>query len=201
MNTATQPQIEIPATLGVQTELGLYFANIRVGDNLIALFQPPKAIAFKESEPWNGSFDNVEDAYSFSDGYANTVAMARAGSKLAQWALDNGMHIPALDESDLQYRFFKPTTAENRCYMRSGINLSAETPLQPYTPDFPKQTELDAYREGGAEAFDPVWHWTSTQSRDWRTNAWAQYFDDGTQDACYEDYEFAVRPVRRSIIR
>ena len=198
---APESNIEIPTIIGTPTEIGFYFGRIRVGESLFALFQPPRAIAAHLPAAWNKNSELVDGAYSFCDGQANTEAMAKAGSKLAQWALDQGMYLPSLDESDLQYRAFKPTGAKNDCWMRSGINLSAEIPLQPYTPDFPKQTELEAFRKGGAEAFDAKLHWTSTQYRAFSAYAWAQYFGTGGQVLYYEHDEFAVRPVRRLLIR
>jgi hypothetical protein len=195
------PAIVIPDIPGTPTEIGIFFARIRIDDALHALFQPPKAISERPADRWNRNSDLVADALSFCDGYANTVAMAKAGSKVAQWALDNGMHIPSLDEQDLQYRFFKPTTAENSCYMRSGINLNAETPLHPYTPDFPKQTTFEDFRAGGPEAFDPEWYWSSTQCRAWDGCAWAQYFEYGYQFNLLKGYVYPVRLVRREIIR
>lgn len=200
MNYAAR-NIEIPEVIGTQAELGVYFGRIRVAESLYALFQPPTAIAAGAPAIWNEDRKSVDDAFSFSDGHANTVAMAKAGSKLAQWALDNGMYIPSLDESDLQYRTFKPGTKLNDCWMRSGINLSAETPLQPYTPDFPKQTALEAYRASGSEAFPEGWLWTSTQSRAYGAYAWAQHFGGGDQFIFHKDFELPVRVVRREIIR
>jgi hypothetical protein len=198
---APEAHIEIPAIVGTPTEIGFYFGRIRVGESIYALFQPPKAISAHMPAPWNENYELVEDAYSFCDGQANTEAMAKAGSKLAQWALDNGMHIPALDESDLQYRAFKPTIAENDCWMRSGINLSAETPLQPYTPGFPARTEIEPFRTGGAEAFLENLHWTSTQYRAHSDYAWVQDFGDGHQLNALKLNEFPVRAVRRLLIR
>jgi len=198
---APQPRVEIPSIIGTATEIGLFFARIRVGDATYALFQPPKASTAHAPAAWNISRDSVDDAFSFSDGYANTVAMAKAGSKIAQYALDHGVHIPALDEADLQYRIFKPTTEENECYARAGINLSAESPLQPYTPKFPAQTELASYRAGAEEAFGSNWHWTSTQYRAHSGYAWAQHFGSGGQDLCRKGGELPVRFVRREIIR
>ena len=196
------PAIEIPAALGTLTELGVFFGHIRVAGALYALFQPPKEISERPAACWNISNDLLEDAMSLSDGYANTVALAKAGSQVAQWALDHDMHIPSIDEIDLQYRLFKPTATPNFCYMRSGINLNAETPLHPYTPDHPAQSPLESYRAGGPEAFDTnTWYWSSTQSRAWDDIAWAQRFEYGYQSNFFKDDELPVRLVRRVPIR
>ena len=200
MNAPT-PRIEIPAVIGTATEIGRLIGRIRVGADLYAVFQPPMAIARHAPAVWNGSRSRVDDAMSFSDGYANTIAMAKAGSKVAQYALDHELYIPSLDESDLQYRLFKPGTRENFCWARSGINMNADPQLDPYTPDFPKQTELTDYRHGGAEAFAESYHWTSTQYRADVDFAWAQSFDDGIQDFFHEDFELPFVLVRRELIR
>lgn len=198
---APESRIEIPTIIGTPTKLGIYFGRICAGGTTYALFQPPKAIAEHALAPWNETDKRIEEAYSFSDGHANTVAMAKAGSKPAQWALDNDMYIPSLDESDLQYRAFKPGTTANHCWMRSGINLSAETPLHPYTPDFPKQTDLEAFRSGGAEAFAEKWYWTSTEHRATSDSAWVQDFGNGLQLNSLKDLEFPVRAVRRVLVQ
>jgi len=198
---APAPRIEIPTLIGTATEIGIFFGRIRVGSDLYAVFQPPMAVARHAPAVWNGSRKRVDDAMSFSDGHANTVAMAKAGSKVAQFALDHELYIPSLDESDLQYRLFKPGTRENFCWARSGINMNADPQLEPYTPDFPKQTELADYRTGGAEAFEERLHWTSTQYRPNDVYAWAQYFGDGDQLNCLKGYELPFVLVRRELIR
>ena len=193
--------IEIPSVIGTTTEHGVYFGRIRAAGAIHALFQPSAAVAHIAPTVWNEDRKCLDDAFSFSDGYANTVAMAKAGSKIAQRALDCGMHIASLDESDLQYRTFKPTTTPNDCWLRAGINLNAETPLEPYVPELPAQTTLEAFRAGGPEAFPNDWLWTSTQYRGLSGYAWAQYFGYGTQYDYLKTNEFAVRLVRRVTIR
>jgi hypothetical protein len=87
--------------------------------------------------------------------------MAEAGSPLAQWArgLDiNGNTdwcIPARDVLELGYRHLKPTTYENSCSFRDGDNPSSIPAGYPYTEQLPAQTAAEAFREGGAEAFEP----------------------------------------------
>lgn len=202
MNTATELYISSPLALpGTATEHGIFLGRIRVAESLYAIFQPPKAIAAQPAARWMPDDKRLDDAMSFSDGYTNTVAMAKAGNTAAQYALDNGMHIPAIDEMDLQYRLLKPTNQRNYCYMRPGININAEPPLHPYTPEFPAQTTLHDFKAGGPEAFEPVWHWSSTQSRAWDDDAWAQGFGDGGQGYYPKGHELPVRLVRRLIIR
>lgn len=201
MNDAAVHYIETPTVIGTKTESGTYFGKIRAGGALHALFLPPMAIALQEPTVWNGSHDRVEGAHSLSDGVANTIAMAKAGSKIAQGAIGLGLHIPAIDELDLLYRAFKPTTERNWCYLRSGINLNAETPLEPYTPEFPAQTEFAVYRAGGAEALPAKALWSSSQSRYWDDSAWIQNFYDGYQNTYHKSTKLPVVLVRRKTIR
>ncbi len=148
---------------GTMFEGDVFLGRILVDGAIYAIFQPPKAVSEHAPAVSNESLKIVKGAMSWCDGAANTKAMNKAGSKIAQWALDNKLYIPAADEQELQYRILKPGTAKNWCYARSGINLSAQPPTYPYTPDFPKQTKLKAFREGGPEAFALALYWGSTQ--------------------------------------
>jgi hypothetical protein len=165
------------------------------------LILPPKAESEHAPIVWNDSLKMVKGALSYGDGLANTKAMAKAGSQLAQWALDNKMHLPSLDEMEMLYRHFKPGTAKNACYARSGINLSAVPPTYPYTPDSPKQTKLKAFREGGAEAFELAWYQTSTQHAALPDYAWMQNFGNGIQLNNPKSNNYRARAVRRLIIQ
>jgi len=139
----------------------------------------------------------VKGTTSWNDGQANTRDMADAGSKLAQWALDNGMHIPSMDELDIIYRTCKPTTEQNWLGNRSGINVSAIPPTYPYTSDFPAQTTLEQFKAGGPEAFDTNdWYWSSTRSPDSEASAYAQYFYYGFQNSWAVYHAFLGVAVR-----
>jgi hypothetical protein len=193
---------ELPA---INTPLagGFYAGRINVDGVLYALIVAPKADGEHADIAWNGSSKSVAGALSYCDGRANTNATAEAGSKLAQWALDlrigghDDWYLPSQDELEVIYRTFKPTTEANWCYARSGINLSAEPPTRPYTPVFPLQTVHEAFRDGGAEAFDDVWYWSSTQHASVSGYAWIQNFNGGDQRSRHKYGEFRARAVRR----
>ncbi len=174
---------EIPTIIGTEMDGGFYAGRIIVNGDPFAIILPPKLQRQHDDIEWNDSSKMVEGATSFSDGHANTLAMAKAGSKFAQWALDLNLYIPAQDELEIIYRNLKPTTETNSQYGRSGINVSAIEPTAPYTPSFPAQTLAEAFMEGGIEAFDPVAYWSSTQHAAGSTCAWYQLFDNGNQ--CY----------------
>lgn len=186
--------------LGAELEGGTYVGRINVNGALKGILLPPKSIRqFAEPIVWNGSRKLIEGALSFCDGHANTLAMAKAGSRLAQWALDNNMDIPALDQLEIIYRNCKPTSQGNYLYARAGINVSAVPPTYPYTRDDPKQTMLAQFQAGGPEAFDTHdWYWTSTQHPANENYAFAQYFGNGYQhdiDKNYTCLGCAVRTI------
>ncbi len=202
MNAPTQQStLTLPAAIGAPFEDGRLAGAIDVGGSIYAIVKPPIAECLHPRIVWNRNRKLVEDAYSLNDGLANTEAMARAGSELSQWALDHKLHIPSVDELDLLYRAFKPGTARNDCWNRSGINLNSVPPAHPYTPEFPAQTEIEECREGGAEAIHAEWIWTSTRSRHLSDWAYAQHFAHGSQTDVDKVYEFCAVAVRRVLIR
>jgi hypothetical protein len=196
---------EIPTIIGTAMDGGFYAGRIRRGDEVRVLIVAPKAEG-QLFAAWNDTYKRVAGAMSFNDGFANTVAMAEAGSKLATRVRElriggnDDWYIPSLDELEVIYRNLKPTTEENYCYMRSGINLNAVTPTAPYTPEFPQQTLAELFKEDGTEAFDPNWYWTSTQYASGSDYAWYQYFNDGTQGYDYKYTKGRVRAVRSFVI-
>jgi hypothetical protein len=90
------PQLILPVALGAEFENGYYGGRVIVDGKAFDCELPPKALSEHKPIAWNNSDDRVADAQSFNDSAANTRAMATAGSKLAQWALDNGMVSPPL---------------------------------------------------------------------------------------------------------
>lgn len=153
---------------------------------------------------WGEYGVKIKGADSFTDGLANTEAMAAAGSELAQQVrtLRIGGHddwaIPARDQQEPQYRHFKPTTESNWQYARSGDNPNSEPVGLLHTEDSPAQTALAAFQEGGAEAFKPRAYWSSTQ----RSAYYAFYmsFAVGGQDFYAKYGERRVRPVRSELL-
>ena len=192
---------EIPTIPGTPVEGGFYAGRIRVGADLFALIVAPKAEG-ESTGAWGQKAKGVPGAASYFDGRANTLAMAEAGSKIAQWALHLAIgghgdwYIPSRDELELLYRHFKPT-AETNYTWRSGDNPSSVPAGYPYTAHLPWQTDVTVFREGG-EALDDVWYWASTQSSPYL--AWVQGFDVGLQSRSGKSFEGRVRAVRRFLI-
>jgi hypothetical protein len=153
---------------------------------------------------WGKYGEKIEGADSFTNSRANTEAMAAAGSELAQQllALNIGgftdWAIPARDVQELQYRHFKPTTRENWAGRRDGDNPSSEPVGMLYTEELPAQTSLSAFKQGGAEAFQDTWYWSSSQRS--ADTAFLMDFDGGGQDNYGKGNELRVRPVRSQLI-
>lgn len=176
----------IPAAIGAAFGGGFYTGRITVGGDTFALIVSPKMFGEFKGK-WLESCDAVPDAESYSDGPANTLAMAAAGSTLAAQVLAlniDGLtdwYIPSRDELELMYRYLKPTDDKNSESVRDGDNPSSVPVGYPYTATMPGQTKVDAFKHGGIEALDDVWHWSSTQYAPSPYDAWGQDFDDGYQ--------------------
>jgi hypothetical protein len=182
---------------------GGFFSGITVQDGKRYLNITAGAAHELEGK-WGEYGVKIEGADSFTDSRVNTEAMAAAGSELAHQVLALNIDgftdwaIPARDVQELQYRHFKPTTEENWQYNRSGDNPNSEPVGLLYTEESPPQTALEAFQEGGSEAFRDTWYWSSSQRSAY--TAFLQYFDDGGQNNLGKDYELRVRPVRSELI-
>lgn len=200
---APAPSTILPA-IGEPFEGGFFAGLIQLDDDTrYGLIVAPKAEGQHDDTEWIDDYQAVPGAQSYNDGFTNTEAMAEAGSDLAKWARDlriasfDDWYLPSQDELEIIYRNLKPTTHENYRYARSGINLSAVPPTRPYLPSSPVQTSADAFRDGGIEAFDEVWYWSSTQHAATSGYAWCQDFLNGLQDITSTDYRLRARAVRR----
>lgn len=195
-------EADIPSIIGTAMAGGFYAGRILVDDVPYALIVAPKDDGETKSM-WNDSNKSVDGATSFFDGVANTAAMADSGCNLAKWVRDlriaghNDWYIPSQDELEIIYRNLKPSPDANSLYARSGINLSAMPPARPYTRDVPAQTQAEYFKDGGEQAFDSTWYWTSTQHASSSNYAWVQDFYGGGQGNTSKDYGFRARAVRR----
>jgi Protein of unknown function (DUF1566) len=201
-NVNTQALSIIPA-IGASLEGGFYAGQILIGGVLHALIVAPKAEGERGDVTSLDSEQRVVGADSYCDGMQNTVAMAAAGSELAQWArgLQIGgfadWFIPSQDELEIIYRAFKPTAETNSLYGRAGVNASAVPPTHAYTEALPAQTTVAGFAEDGEQAFADTWYWSSTQHAAYDTSAWGQDFLNGLQDDDYKSASLRARAVRR----
>lgn len=201
MTTCTAAQI--PTVIGTVCEGGFYAGLFQIDGQQYALIVAPK-MEGETSGKWGEYGQDVPGARSYNDGRANTLAMAEAGSALAQWALGLNIggyadwYIPSRDELEILYRNLKPTDTENYCSFRDGDNASSLPAGYPYTEESPAQTAVEAFQAGQAEAFEPRWHWASTQSSP--SYAWTQNFNDGGQDCDRKYDELRARAVRKILI-
>ena len=179
---------EILPIIGTGMDGGFYAGRIRIDSQVFAMIVAPKSEGEAKPTIWIPKAKELSGAKSYYDGLANTKAMAEADSKLAQWAIDlriaghDDWYLPSQDEFEIVYRNLKPTTEQNWCYARSGINLSAVEPTRPYIPSFPVQTLAEAFQAGGEQAFEADWYWSSTQHAAYSLYAWAQTFNHGDQN-------------------
>lgn len=194
---------EILPLIGTALDGGFYAGRIVIDGAPYALIVAPKGEGEQADVEWIDDHKDVPGAKSWNDGLANTDAMAAAGSKLALWARDLRIaghadwYLPSQDELEILYRNLKPTSAKNSQWARSGINISAIEPTRPYTPTEPAQTMAEAFRQGGEQAFEPEWYWSSTQHAAYSDDAWSQNFDYGFQNDGYKSYDGRARAVRR----
>ena len=197
---ADKPTILVPDQYGAPFEGGFYGGKITShgGLKVFGIAWSPKAYEFEEI--WLPSYKHVPNATSCFHSMDNTRAMAEAGSPAALKVLGltindrNDWCIPARDVLELGYRYLKPGTGENSATFRDGENPSSIPAGYPYTEQLPVQTLAEAFRIGGAEAFEEAWYGSSTQYSSY--GAWSQYFGYGYQTGFYELYEALVRPVR-----
>lgn len=182
---------------------GGYFSGVTVQDGKRYLVITA-GLEHELKGKWGERGLKIEGADSFTDGRANTEAMAAAGSKPAQKVLAlaiagySDWAIPARDQQELQYRNLKPTTEANYCWGRDGDNPNSLPIGTLYTEESPAQTTVAAFQKGGAEAFADAWYWSSSQrSADF---AFTMHFVDGGQGNGAKDVELRVRPVRSELI-
>lgn len=189
---------QLPA-IGAPFEGGFYGGQIRIGDAIFAVVWAPKE-AGETSLAWLPKRKDVPGARSCFDSAANTRAMAEADSALGKWALEleiaghKDWLVPSRDVLELAYRHLKPTTDETGGYFRDGDNPSSVPAGYPYSIDPPQQTGVEDFKEGGAQAFEAEWYWSSTQCSE--ANAWTQHFFNGTQRGNDKTYEARCRAVR-----
>jgi hypothetical protein len=151
------------------------------------------------------------------DGWTNTNNMNNSTHPAAQFTrllTINGYddwYLPAVDELELCYRHFKPTSTNNYTDARttpygqtSGYNPSSDPIGNSYNISFPAQTSITNFIDGNSEAFNDstgYWvYWTSTEYNS--GNACDQRFNIGRQynDATKSNSYGHARAIRRILL-
>ena len=205
---------------------GGYFAGVidttSSGGERYALILSPKAQGQSATTlMWKTENTASSGTDSKWDGWTNTLAMNDASHPAAQFTrslMINGYddwYLPAVDELELLYRYFKPSTHNNfvatqdwldlyanrRPYdPRSfGYNPSSDPVGQEYTLDYPLQTGLTQFRVSGGEDFAASSYWSSSEYGS--TNSFGQSFGHGRQGGnSSKATRRRVRAVRRLIL-
>jgi hypothetical protein len=191
---------EIIPAIGTAMEGGYFGGIINVNGTHKGIIWAPKQVG-QISSILLPSRKMIEGAGSPNDCQANMKALIAAGSPAALQIAELNIGgfqdwvIPSRDVLELGYRYFKPSEYENFCSWRDGENSSSVPPGWLYTEDYPAQTTLDAFKDGGEEAFELEWHWSSTVLPK-GNSAFIQTFDDGRQLNTGLSAECRVRSVR-----
>jgi hypothetical protein len=150
---------------------------------------------------WKTSNTSTSGTSSVIDGPTNSSNMNNASHPAAQFCEGltiggfSDWYMPAKNELEVCYYNLKPTTASNST--GSGTNTNAVPSRgSNYTTGTPAQTTASAFiTSTGAEAFDAVLYWSSTEYS--ATDAWAQRFSDGLQGYAGKTATYKVRAIRR----
>lgn len=144
----------------------------------------------------------VNGADSPCDCIANMQALIKARSPAAEQIAAmtiNGFSdwlIPSRDVLELGYRHFKPTNCKNISGWRNGENPNSVPQGWLYSESSPAKTVIEAFQDGGDEAFDAVFYRNSTLLPDGRESFY-QHFEHGGGQVSYGlRAELSVRAVR-----
>jgi hypothetical protein len=155
---------------------GFFGGEIIIAGERYALVVAPKAEGEKLNMQYKGkNLDKTDLSLSDDDGMQNSMEINDDNHPAAQFCrgLDlggfNDWHLPSRDELATIWRSLGP-----RC---------KDTP--------------DLFREGGTEAFEPNWYWSSTEHAQDSSNAWVVGFSSGDQADDGKDDQLGVRAVRR----
>ena len=196
----------LPGIPGTPYGGGFYAGRIKIGADTYLVIFAPKASG-EALLQWKTDQTATTGTTSTWDGAANTAAMIAAGAAAhpaAQFCkgLTIGGYtdwvLPAKDQLELLYRNLKPDTTAN--ITSSGANPSSDPVGSNYTAGSPAQTEIAAFKTGGAEAFSTgAVYWSSTEntSTNNNTNTWSQLFSTGSQiNSNFKNNSRLVRAVR-----
>jgi hypothetical protein len=179
---------------------GFFAGQIDQSGTIYNLIIAPKSSGEDSSKQWKTANTTTAGTTSVIDGPTNSTNMNNASHPAAQFCegLSIGgfsdWYMPAKNELEVCYYNLKPTTTSNNT--SSGTNTNAVPSRgSNYTAGTPAQTSVAAFQSAGAEAFAADDYWSSTENS--ATNAWEQYFFDGSQSGNGKTSSYYVRAVRR----
>ena len=203
----------IPTRIGQVLSGGTFTGFNRICNQVYAIVVAPKCT--ETVLKLKTSCSTTFGTQSTVDGLANTLAMNDNEHPAALYCKNltvNGFsnwYLPSRNESELCYRYLKPTDEHNSIIQRneyggnlpesSGTNLSSVPLGHVYTKTSPAQTIVIQYMCNNREEFND-WNWTSTEYSADTTDSLVQFFSDGDQDWYGKFYTLKVRAVRRELI-
>lgn len=192
-----------PTVIGQSYGGGFYAGQISVNGDSVAthyLIVAPKASG-QGAFQWKTANTATAGTGSIITGPTNSANMNNSAHPAAQFCEGlaiNGYgdwYMPAKNELEVIYYNLKPTATLND--IGSGTNLNAiPSRAANYSTGDPARTSTTVFQSGGAEAFDAVVYWASTEASS--TNGWGQDFDNGQQRTDAQKLStLSVRAVRR----
>lgn len=194
-----------PTVIGQSYGGGYYAGKINVSGTQYYLIVAPKATGENSSVQWKTSNTSTTGTSSVIDGPTNSSNMNNASHPAAQFCegLSIGgytdWYMPAKNELEVLYYYFKPTTTANNTSSGSNANAVSPEPVSTnYTTGAPAQTTITAYQTGNSEAFATTYYRSSTEYD--ATGAWSQSFNQGLQSNTLKSDSYYVRAVRRILV-
>jgi len=194
-----------PTVIGQSYGGGYYAGKIDVSGTQYYLIVAPKATGEDSTAQWKTSNTSTSGTSSVIDGPTNSSNMNNASHPAAQFCegLSIGgytdWYMPAKNELEVLYYYFKPTTTSNSTISGSNANAVSPEPVSTnYTTGAPAQTTITAYQTGNSEAFATTYYRSSTEYD--ATGAWSQSFSQGLQSNTLKSDSYYVRAVRRILV-
>lgn len=155
---------------------GFFGGEIIINGERYALVVAPKAEGEKMVQQYKAKDLNKADGTDIeNEGLVNSDLINDANHPAAQFC--RGLQIGGFDD------WYLPSRDE---LMLIWMALGPRRKVVP-----------DLFREGGTEAFQPAWYWSSTEHAQNSTNAWIVGFSNGNQSSYDKNLNYGVRAVRR----
>lgn len=200
-----------PTVIGQAWGGGYYAGQISTTGNGVAthyLIVAPKETGESPDYKWDNQTTVTTGINSAINGPSNTTSLAALGARYQAATWCEGLtiggytdwYLPAKNELEVLYYFLKPNANLNNVG-QGGANNNAVSP-EPintaYTANNPARTSSVIFRTGGAQAFEPVNYFSSTEALNFY--AWVQEFDTGSQAWGPKGAAYYTRAVRRIAI-